>query len=66
MNLKSGVEGNNGKLYGPVNARRRRKILRISKQKVAQKRFGNLKDNINGSFEMISKACVFKGHSCKF
>ena len=25
MNLKSGVEGHNGKLYGPVNARRRRK-----------------------------------------
>ena len=25
MNLKSAVEGHNGKLYGPVNARRRRK-----------------------------------------
>ena len=41
MNLKSGVEGHNGKLYGPVNARCRRKILRISEQKMAQKRFGN-------------------------
>ena len=41
MNLKSGVEGNNGKLYGPVNADHRRKILRISIHKMAQKRFGN-------------------------
>ena len=36
------------------------KILRISIHKMAQKRFGIIKDNINGNSEMISKACVLK------
>ena len=40
MNLKTAIKGHNDKLYDPVDAHRRRKILRISVRKMAQKRFG--------------------------